>query len=229
MLFHSSTWCVADVSVRFLNIVLFLTMTLKLFPTEFQRNFSGIPMESHGIHWELFPEAPGFRPFPSEFLGIKWEFPWKWKPKWLRLQPNAFHRNSMEFCGIPTFQWESSGICRNSWRRVKTSHCCTSASCVSAQTIHHGWPTPMRQGEHAEMLKLQMDMNLDMDMVPSPPKSLLLCASGAPNLVLRMPNLALEMLSFVAFGIPLQHLQHLLHKLPLIALRPPAPPPPFQK
>ena len=57
-----------------------------------------------------------------EFLGKKWEFPWKWKPKWLRLQPNAFHRNSMEFRGIPTFHWESSGIYRNSWRRVKTSN-----------------------------------------------------------------------------------------------------------
>ena len=102
---------------------------------EFQRKFNGIPMESHGFHWESFPEAPGFRPFPLEFLGKKWEFPWKWKPKWLRLQPNAFHRNSMEFHGIPTFQWESGGIRRNSWRRVKTSlmllrqtHCVASSS-----------------------------------------------------------------------------------------------------
>ena len=97
-------------------------MTIKLFPMEFQWNFSGIPMESCGFHWESFPEALGFRPFPLEFLGKKWEFPWKWKPKWLRLQPNAFHRNSMEFCGILTFHWESGGIRRNSWRRVKTSN-----------------------------------------------------------------------------------------------------------
>ena len=52
-------------------------------------------------------------------------------------------------------------------------------------------------------LKLQMDMNLDMDMIPSPPESPLLRASGAPNLVLRMPSLALEMLSLVTVGIPL--------------------------
>ena len=121
MLFCSLTWCIADTSVWFLAMVLFLIITRRLFPTEFQRNSSGIPMESHGFHWESFPEAPGFQPFPSEFLGKKWEFPWKRKPKWLRLQPNAFHRNSMEFRRIPTFHWESGGIRRNSWRRVKTS------------------------------------------------------------------------------------------------------------
>ena len=110
-----------EVSVRSLVVLLFLTMTIMLFPMEFQQSSSGIPMESHGFHRESFPEAPGFRPFPLEFLGKKWEFPWKWIPKWLRLQPNAFHRNSMEFRRIPTFHWESSGIRRNSWRRVKTS------------------------------------------------------------------------------------------------------------
>ena len=91
-------------------------------PAEFQWNSNGIPwIPFMGFHWESFPEAPGFRPFPLEFFGKKWEFPWKWKPKWLRLQPNAFHRNSMEFRGILTFHWESGGIRRNSWRRVKTS------------------------------------------------------------------------------------------------------------
>ena len=75
------------------------------------------------------------------------------------------------------------------------------------------------------MLKLQMDMNLDMDMIPSPPESPLLRASGAPNLVLRMPSLTLEMLSLVAFGTPLQRPQRLVHKLLLITGRPPTPPP----
>ncbi|EDR00244.1 uncharacterized protein LACBIDRAFT_334352 [Laccaria bicolor S238N-H82] len=79
-------------------------------------------MEFLGFCQESFPEPPGIRPFPLEFLGKKWEFPWNWKPKWLMLQPVAFHRNSMEFHGILTFQWESGGIRRNSWRRVKTSY-----------------------------------------------------------------------------------------------------------
>ena len=92
-----------------------------IFEDDYNAVSNGIPAESHGFHWESFPEAPGFQPFPLEFLGKKWEFPWKWNPKWLRLQPNAFHTNSMEFHGIPTFHWESGGICRNSWRRVKTS------------------------------------------------------------------------------------------------------------
>ena len=65
-----------------------------------------IPM---GFLWESFPEAPGFRPFPLEFLGKKSEFPWNWKAKWLRLQPIAFHKNSMEFRRIPTFHSESAG------------------------------------------------------------------------------------------------------------------------
>ena len=68
-----------------------------IFDNDYNAVSSGIPMESHGFHQESFLEAPGFRPFPLEFLGKKWEFPWKWNAKWLRLQPNAFHRNSMEF------------------------------------------------------------------------------------------------------------------------------------
>ena len=47
-----------------------------------------IPWNLDGNPWEWFPEAPGFRPFPSEFLGKKWEFPWNGNGKWLGLQPN---------------------------------------------------------------------------------------------------------------------------------------------
>ena len=125
---------------------------------EFQRNSSGIPMESHGFHRESFPEAPGFRPFPLEFLGKKWEFPWKWNPKWLRLQPNAFHRNSMEFRGIPTFHWESGGICRNSWRRVKTlqAHGCSHTSIDAL-------PTFFLSFSFLSLLSLQFGTNLLLD------------------------------------------------------------------
>ena len=98
-----------------------------------------------------YTEAPGFWPFPSEFLGKTWEFPWKWKPKWLRLQPNAFHRNSMEFHRIPTFQWESGAICRNS-RRVKTSWVLSYFFIPSPPWIPHGmdmdWYIP--HGFHAQ-------------------------------------------------------------------------------
>ena len=120
----------------------------------FWQNFSRILMEFHGFPWESFQEALGFWPFPLEFLGKKLEFPWNWKAKWLRLQPIAFHWNSMEFRGILTFHLESGGIHRNSWRRVKTStqlghhhqmSCCHVVSphrfIVSPQPCQHsfGW------------------------------------------------------------------------------------------
>ena len=103
-----------EVSVQFLVVVLFLTMTIMLFPMEFQQNFGGIPSG-------IIPGGSGILTISIGIPWKKWEFPWKWNPKWLRLQPNAFHRNSMEFCRILTFHWESGGIRRNSWRRVKTS------------------------------------------------------------------------------------------------------------
>ena len=65
----------------------------------FPWNSNGIPC----ILLEIIPRrSPIFLPFSLEFLGNKWEFPWKWKPKWLRLQANASHRNPMEF-------WLSTG------------------------------------------------------------------------------------------------------------------------
>ena len=53
-------------SVQFLTVILFLTMTIKLFPTEFQWNFSGIPMESMGI-------IPGGSGIPTISIGIPWK------------------------------------------------------------------------------------------------------------------------------------------------------------
>ena len=95
--------------------LLFFTMTIKLFPMEFQQTFIGILMESHRFHQESFLEALGFQPLPSQFLGKKWEFPWKWKPKWLRLQ---FHvpQNSDFPVGI---QWNPQELMEESKAKTK--------------------------------------------------------------------------------------------------------------
>ena len=52
--------------------------------------FQQIPMET----------IPGGSQIPNDsggFCRIPLEIPWNGKPKWLRLQPNGFCQNSMEF------------------------------------------------------------------------------------------------------------------------------------
>ena len=70
----------------------------------------GFPWNSNGFPWIPSGIFPGGSGIPIISIGTPWKkvgFRWKWKPNWLRLQPNGFHRYSMEFCGILTFHCES--------------------------------------------------------------------------------------------------------------------------
>ena len=67
-------------------------------PLEFPQ--MGIPMDSDTFQWIPMETIPGGSWIPTDSTGfcrILLEIPWNGKPKWLRLQPNGFCWNSMEF------------------------------------------------------------------------------------------------------------------------------------
>jgi hypothetical protein len=70
-----------------------------------------IPWNLNGIPMEIVPGSFQIPTISTGFHCIPLEFPWNWKPKWLRLQPTGFRWNS----DIPL------RIHRNSWGSVKTS------------------------------------------------------------------------------------------------------------
>jgi len=97
----------------------------------FQWNFSGIPWIPMGI-------VPG----GSGILTISIRIPWKkvgismeLETKMAEAPANCF---PLKFHGILTFHSESSGFCRNSWRRVKTSYIYISYDQIT-QVSSTGW------------------------------------------------------------------------------------------
>ena len=62
---------------------------------------------SSEFHWIPMETVPGGSRTPTISTGFRWiplEFPWNWKPEWLRLQPTVFRWNSnipLRICQIP--------------------------------------------------------------------------------------------------------------------------------
>jgi hypothetical protein len=91
------------------HVLIYIIMTGAI--NAFLWNLVGIPMDSNGNCSGRLPDSD----HSARFWRIPLEFPWNWKPEWLRLQPTEFRWISADSAISLGFHW-------NSWEMVKTSN-----------------------------------------------------------------------------------------------------------